>query len=183
MKKFTVPCNFNGQVAPFTIYIGAPKDENHPLHFQADWLSKERGGTIPQEVMDSLTKLKDLADKNNVSFEDLCVYALGAAQQEQEDNPSASGQEEFDSEEKTYDDEEDELADGEDLDDDSDEEDEFSEEDLEDLESDFDDEELLDEEDENQEESDSSSDSQNSSSGGIKVATAKIPADQAKPGS
>jgi hypothetical protein len=83
MKKFTVPCNFNGVQAPFTIYIGSPEDTHHPLHFQADWLSKERGGTIPQEVMDSIQKLKDLADKNHVSFEDLCVYALGAAQQEQ----------------------------------------------------------------------------------------------------
>ena len=34
--------------------------------------------------MDSISKLKELADKNHVSFEDLCVYALGAAQQEQE---------------------------------------------------------------------------------------------------
>jgi len=94
MKKFSVPCNFNGQVAPFTIYIGSPKDGNHPLHFQSDWLSKERGGTIPQEVMDSIQKLKDLADKNNVSFEDLCVYALGAAQQEEEQNAGeASGDE------------------------------------------------------------------------------------------
>ncbi len=83
MKKFTVPCNFNGVQAPFTIYIGSPEDNHHPLHFQADWLSKERGGTIPQEVMDSIQKLKGLADKNHVSFEDLCVYALGAAQQEQ----------------------------------------------------------------------------------------------------
>jgi len=85
MKKFSVPCDFNGVKAPFTIYIGLPKDDHHPLHFQADWLSKERGGNIPQEVMDSLAKLKELADKNGVSFEDLCVYALGAAQQEAEE--------------------------------------------------------------------------------------------------
>ena len=32
--------------------------------------------------MDSVAKLKSLADKNGVSFEDLCVYALGAAQEE-----------------------------------------------------------------------------------------------------
>lgn len=85
MKKFTVPCNFGGVQSPFTIYIGAPEDSHHPLHFQADWLSKERGGSIPQEVMDSVSKLKALADKNGVSFEDLCVYALGAAQQDEED--------------------------------------------------------------------------------------------------
>lgn len=83
MKKFTVPCNFGGVQSPFTIYIGAPEDSHHPLHFQADWLSKERGGSIPQEVMDSVSKLKALADKNGVSFEDLCVYALGAAQQDE----------------------------------------------------------------------------------------------------
>lgn len=86
MKKFTVPCNFGGVKSPFTIYIGAPEEQHHPLHFQADWLSKERGGNIPSEVMDSIAKLKELADKNNVSFEDLCVYALGAAAEQRERN-------------------------------------------------------------------------------------------------
>jgi hypothetical protein len=90
MKKFTVPCDFGGSKAPFTIYIGSPEEKHHPLHFQADWLSKERGGTIPAEVMDSIAKLKDLAEKNNVSFEDLCVYALGAAQQEEEEEAEDS---------------------------------------------------------------------------------------------
>ena len=137
MKKFSVPCNFNGQVAPFTIYIGSPKDGNHPLHFQSDWLSKERGGTIPQEVMDSIQKLKDLADKNNVSFEDLCVYALGAAQQEEEQNSGATSGDEGEGDEggemtQEYDDE---LNAGE-----------------------------------------------SSEDGGVKVATAKIPADQANQG-
>jgi len=84
MKKFTVPCDFGGQKSPFTIYIGDPEPKHHPLNFQSNWLSKERGGTIPGEVMDSIAKLKDIADQNNVSFEDLCVYALGAAQQEDE---------------------------------------------------------------------------------------------------
>lgn len=85
MKKFTVPCDFGGQKAPFTIYIGDPEANHHPLHFQSNWLSKERGGTIPGEVMDSIGKLKDLAAQNNVSFEELCVYALGAAQDENGD--------------------------------------------------------------------------------------------------
>lgn len=79
MKRFTVQCDFNGVKAPFTIYIGNPDPNHHPLHFQADWLSRERGGNIPQEVMDSVSKLYDLAKKNNVSFEDLCAYALNSA--------------------------------------------------------------------------------------------------------
>jgi hypothetical protein len=82
MKKFTINCDFGGQIAPFAIYIGQPESGHHPLHFQADWLSKTRGGTIPPAVMEAISKLKDLAQKNNVSFEELCVYALGAAQQE-----------------------------------------------------------------------------------------------------
>jgi len=90
MKKFTVPCDFGGQKAPFDVYIGNPKQGNHPLQNQASWLSKERGGTIPQEVMESFQKLLDLADKNNVSFEDLCVYALNVAgQQGGEQQPTA----------------------------------------------------------------------------------------------
>lgn len=79
MKKFSVPCNFNGVKAPVTLYIGNPEAKHHPVSFQADWLSKERGGSIPQEVMDSLAKLMDIASKNNVLLEDLCEYALHAA--------------------------------------------------------------------------------------------------------
>lgn len=82
MKKFSINCDFGGQMSPFTIYIGLPKDDHHPLHFQADWLSKQRGGTIPTEVMEAITKLQDLANKNNVLLEELCVYALGSAQED-----------------------------------------------------------------------------------------------------
>ncbi|WP_432994009.1 DUF2610 domain-containing protein [Dactylosporangium sp. CA-233914] len=77
MKKFTIPCDFGGAKAPFNIYIGEPADGKHPLQHQASWLSRERGGTIPSEVMDSFQKLADIARENNVSFEELCVYALG----------------------------------------------------------------------------------------------------------
>lgn len=86
MKKFVVPCDFGGQKAPFTIYIGRPKPENHPLQNQAHWLSKERGGTIPAEVMESIAKLRSLAAQHRVSFEELCVYALSAAKNQQDDN-------------------------------------------------------------------------------------------------
>ncbi len=79
MKKFTIPCNFNGVKAPFTVYIGNPEKSHHPLQFQAEWLIKQRGGSIPQEVMESLEKLKMIADKNGVPFEELCEYALSAA--------------------------------------------------------------------------------------------------------
>lgn len=95
MKKFTINCDFGGQIAPFAIYIGQPEQGHHPLHFQADWLSKNRGGTIPSAVMDAISKLKDLAEKNNVSFEELCVYALGAAQQDSESSASEPADEDY----------------------------------------------------------------------------------------
>lgn len=84
MKKFTIPCNFGGKKAPFDVYIGEPYPGMHPLQHQAHWLSTERGGTIPPEVMQSFAKLLDLSKKNSVSFEDLCVYAMEQANKEEE---------------------------------------------------------------------------------------------------
>ena len=76
MKKFSVPCNFGGQMSNVDIYIGNPENKHHPIHFQAEWLAKERGGNIPNDVMEALAEIKELADKNGVPFEDLCTYAL-----------------------------------------------------------------------------------------------------------
>lgn len=83
MKRFTVPCDFGGQKAPFHVYVGEPRPDKHPLQNQSSWLSSERGGNIPPEVMDSFERLFKIAQENNVSFEDLCVYALGAAAETQ----------------------------------------------------------------------------------------------------
>jgi len=91
MKKFTINCDFGGQMSPFTIFIGEPESEHHPLHFQADWLSKERNGTIPSQVMDAIAKLKELADKNKVSLEELCVYALGSVGADETQSIEAEG--------------------------------------------------------------------------------------------
>ncbi len=76
IKKFTVPCDFGNQSLPFTIYIGEPKPDVHPVYHQDGWLVKERGGSIPNKVKNSLEKLYNLAQENGISFSDLCVYAL-----------------------------------------------------------------------------------------------------------
>jgi hypothetical protein len=80
MKRFTIPCDFGGVKAPFHIYVGKPLPGSHPLRFQAAWLRELRGGTFPPEVMESFQKLMDIAEENQVSFEELCVYALGTAE-------------------------------------------------------------------------------------------------------
>jgi len=79
MKKFNITCTFGAVKAPVTVFIGKPEMNHHPVHFQAEWLTKERGGSIPSEIMESLAKLKELSDKNGVPFEELCTYALEAA--------------------------------------------------------------------------------------------------------
>ena len=78
MKKFTINCDFGGQLSPFTIFIGKPEHSHHPLHFQA----KQRGGMIPGDVMDAVSQLQELAEKNGVSLEELCVYALGTKEEQ-----------------------------------------------------------------------------------------------------
>ena len=93
MKRFTIPCDFGGKKHPFHVYIGEPAPQKHPLQQQNWWLSSERGGNIPQEVMDSFERLWKIAQDNNVSFEDLCVYALGADQEGgQAQQPAAAPQ-------------------------------------------------------------------------------------------
>lgn len=77
MKRFTIPCTFGNAKAPFHIYVGEPDPELHPLFFQTAWLAEKRGGAIPPEVMDSFHKLHRIALDDHVSFEELCVYALG----------------------------------------------------------------------------------------------------------
>lgn len=79
MKKFSIPCDFAGVKAPFDIYVGEPHPDKHPLQHQSAWLTRERGGTIPAEVMASFEQLHGISKQNNVSFEELCVYALGSA--------------------------------------------------------------------------------------------------------
>ncbi len=91
MKKFTIPCTFGDKSAPFDVYIGNPKKGHHPLQHQASWLSKERGGSIPAEVMESFGKLLDLADKHKVSFEELCVYALNEANKQKDEGGQPKG--------------------------------------------------------------------------------------------
>ena len=88
MKRFTSSCDFGDQKAPFYVYIGEPTPGSHPLKYQAAWLQEEGGGQIPADVMDSFQKLYKIAKEKNVSFEDLCVYALGNASKSTPSNKS-----------------------------------------------------------------------------------------------
>lgn len=100
MKRFTVPCDFNGVKQPFHVYIGDPSPDVHPLYYQSQWLTDNRGGTVPADVMESFQKLFNIALENDVSFEDLCVYALGNANPDAPPSQNESKEEERNSNEQ-----------------------------------------------------------------------------------
>jgi len=83
VKKLIIPCSFSGQKYNIDFYIGSPHPDSHPIHNQVAWLSSNKGGIVDSEVMDAIAKLKELADKNDVSFEDLCFYAINKAERAQ----------------------------------------------------------------------------------------------------
>jgi len=76
MKRFTIPTDFSGKKFPFHIYVAETWEF---INDQFTWVSRIRGGEVPKEVRDSFARLYKIAKDNNVSFQELCVYALGTA--------------------------------------------------------------------------------------------------------
>jgi hypothetical protein len=79
VKEFSIPCDFGGAKQDILFYIGAPNPDKHPIHFQSSWLQQVKGGSVPADIMSSIQKLYELAQKHNVSFEELCYYAINVA--------------------------------------------------------------------------------------------------------
>lgn len=76
MKMFIIPCQVGEQKVPVQFYIGEPTPALHPIKYQTAWIDEVRGVKVPQDVLDSLQKLHEIAIENGVSFVDLCTYAL-----------------------------------------------------------------------------------------------------------
>ncbi|MDZ5761429.1 DUF2610 domain-containing protein [Lyticum sinuosum] len=76
--NFKIPCFFGGQKSDIDIYIGRPKEENNPIYFQNKFIQDTKGGNIPNEVIESLSKLQNLSKIHNVSFQELCESAFAA---------------------------------------------------------------------------------------------------------
>lgn len=83
LKRFSVPITCGVAPSTFDIYIFDWERVEPPTTAQFDWLQAERSCTVAPAVRDSFNRLWEIALENNVSFTDLTVYALGAAQQEQ----------------------------------------------------------------------------------------------------
>lgn len=79
MKVFTVSCDFAGVEAPFDVYIIDGKNAYTDILDQIRWLKERRGGIFPQDARDSFLSLYEVAIRNNVSYPELCSYALKEA--------------------------------------------------------------------------------------------------------
>ncbi|WP_052754496.1 DUF2610 domain-containing protein [Calothrix sp. 336/3] len=79
MKRFTVSINCGTVKSPFHIYVWDWKLDESPTNAQFTWVEKARGCEVPKDVVESFQKLYKIARDNNVSFQELTVYALGEA--------------------------------------------------------------------------------------------------------
>lgn len=80
MKKFTVQCDSEDGRVPFTISVGEPRADRHPIEYQERWLRNEKSWYIPQEVTENFQKLHNIATENKVKFDDLCEYAFASTE-------------------------------------------------------------------------------------------------------
>jgi serine/threonine protein kinase/TPR repeat protein len=85
IKRFTIPCKIGGSTFPVHVYVFEVFPWRHPLETQFCYFKEERGFDLPKDVMDSFERLHKISKENNVSFTDLCVYALGDKKDEKKD--------------------------------------------------------------------------------------------------
>lgn len=83
MKRFTVPIVCGTVNSPFNVYVWDWELDYAPTTDQFTWIEKARGCEVPDDVVDAFQKLYDIARENNVSYQDLAVYALGKGAREE----------------------------------------------------------------------------------------------------
>jgi hypothetical protein len=80
-KKFTISGISNKEKVPIDVYI-SELPENTPykgIDDQIEWLKMARNILIPEETRNVFIKLQEIAWSSNLSYPDLCTYAIGAA--------------------------------------------------------------------------------------------------------
>ena len=73
VRKFELNCLFNQQELAISFYVGDPQDSSHPIGYQMKYLSK-KGVVVPENIVNSLSSLNEIAKKNRVPFEELFQY-------------------------------------------------------------------------------------------------------------
>jgi hypothetical protein len=54
-------------------YVGEPQETSHPIGYQMKYLS-QKGVTVPENVVNAMTSLNEIAKRNRIPFEELIHY-------------------------------------------------------------------------------------------------------------
>ena len=114
IKSFNISCDYNGTKQNTPFYIGYPEPTHHPIHFQTAYISKQRGGTVPGNVLDALSKLLTLAIDNNLEFAELAEYAIKQSEEKKKNEnvePNAGTKKDNDNQEESEGSDESETSD------------------------------------------------------------------------
>jgi len=72
-KQFKLKCKVGNQETDIDFYVGDPQETSHPIGFQMKFFS-QRGIVVPEEVVQAMSRLNEIAKKNRIPFEDLIGY-------------------------------------------------------------------------------------------------------------
>jgi hypothetical protein len=73
VKKFSLNCNIGSTESKIDFYVGEPQETSHPIGYQMKYLS-QRGVTVPENVVNAMASLNEIAKRNRIPFEELVQY-------------------------------------------------------------------------------------------------------------
>ncbi len=73
VRKFSLNCKVGTAEMALNFYVGEPQETSHPIGYQMKYLSK-KGVSVPENIVNSLSSLNEIAKKNRVPFEELFQY-------------------------------------------------------------------------------------------------------------
>jgi hypothetical protein len=95
LRRFSAPIDCEGAADRFSFYVWDVTEGPPPTDLQFDWLEGARKCKVSKDIRDAFRKLFDIAKTNNVSFSDLCVYALKQPEDNNRTTPPISIWERF----------------------------------------------------------------------------------------
>jgi hypothetical protein len=72
-KQFTLKCQAGKQDIDINFFVGNPNENSHPIGYQMKFFS-QKGIIIPEEIVQALGKLNEIAKQNRIPVEDLIGY-------------------------------------------------------------------------------------------------------------
>ena len=73
VRKFSLNCKVGTAEMALNFYVGDPQETSHPIGYQMKYLS-QKGVTVPENVVNSMASLNEIAKRNRIPFEELIQY-------------------------------------------------------------------------------------------------------------